>query len=65
MTEEEKRPGRPLIGKEPRVPMNDLVKPSTKALLSAWGSLPGLSRGQVIDELVEARKAKLDYDSQG
>lgn len=65
MTEEDKRPGRPYIGDEARVPMNDLVKPSTKALLDAWGKPPGLSRGLVIDELVEAHKAKLDYDTQG
>lgn len=63
--EEKKKPGRPLIGDEPRIPMNDLVKPATKALLTAWGRLPGLSRGIVIDKLVEAEKERLDWDSKG
>jgi len=58
----DKKPvGRPLIGKENRRPLSALVKPCTIDLLDAWGP----SRGICIDRLVEAHKAKLDYDSEG
>ena len=44
-----------------RMPMTMTVKQSTKAMLDAWGP----SRGVTVDNLVEAHKAKLDYDSKG
>ena len=44
-----------------RVPMTMTVKPATRSLLDAWGE----SRGIIVDRLVEAHKAKLDYDSKG
>ena len=53
--------GRPLLGKARRIPLSALVEPSTIDLLDSWGP----SRGICIDRLVEAHKAKLDYDSEG
>ena len=44
-----------------RVPMTMTVKPATRSLLDSWGN----SRGVTVDNLVEAHKAKLDYDSKG
>lgn len=60
-----KNRGRPITEEPNRVSFSCLVKPSTKALLKVWGDLPKMSGGLVIDELVEERKAKLDYDSEG
>ena len=63
---DKKQVGRPPFNKGAnRVPFNCMVKPAIRALLNKWGDVPGLSPGLVIDDLVEERQAKLDYDSQG
>lgn len=55
--------GRPPTDEPNRESFSCWVKPATKALLSAWGDLPGTSRGICIDKLVEAEDKRRRSDS--
>ncbi len=67
MKEEKKKPGRPFIDDEKRVPLGSvLVKPSTLSILTAWGGRPGVGgKGRAIDELAESAIDKENFDTQG
>ena len=53
--------GRPIIGRENRVPLSALVEPATINALDSWGA----SRGISIDRLVEAEIDRINYNSEG